>query len=163
MSEANQITLRRMAAEDLPAVHELEQQLFPEDAWPLAGFESELAQSDTRTYWVYEDAGRVVGYAGLCVVLPIADVQTIAMHPDYQGHGLGRKLLALLIKTAGEKNALDVMLEVRFDNPGAIGLYESMGFTTIHRRKGYYKGGVDALIMRLPLDVQPGQEEERTA
>lgn len=163
MSEPNQVTLRRMAAEDLLAVHELEQQLFPEDAWPLAGFESELAQGDTRTYWVYEDAGRVVGYAGLCVVLPIADVQTIAMHPDYQGRGLGRKLLALLIQTAGEKDALDVMLEVRFDNPGAIGLYESMGFTTIHRRKGYYKGGVDALIMRLPLDVQQGQEEERNA
>ncbi|MEG2578652.1 ribosomal-protein-alanine N-acetyltransferase [Arthrobacter sp. MYb214] len=163
MNEANQVILRPMVAEDLLAVHELEQQLFPEDAWPLAGFESELAQRDTRTYWVYEDSGRVIGYAGLCVVLPIADVQTIAMHPDYQGRGLGRKLLALLIQTAGEKNALDVMLEVRFDNPGAIGLYESMGFTTIHRRKGYYKGGVDALIMRLPLDVQQGQEEERNA
>lgn len=163
MSEQHEVLLRRMQPDDLQAVHDLEQQLFPEDAWPLAGFESELAQRDTRTYWVYEDAGRVVGYAGLCVVLPIADVQTIALHPDYQGRGLGRKLLSLLVQAAGEKNALDVMLEVRFDNPTAIGLYESFGFTTIHRRKGYYKGGVDALIMRLPLDAQHEQEEERNA
>ena len=155
--------LRRMQAADIPAVHQLETELFPEDAWPLAGFESELAQSDTRTYWVYEDEGVIAGYAGLCTVLPIADVQTIAIRPKYQGQGLGRKLLTLMVKTAREQSAMDVMLEVRFDNPTAIGLYESMGFTTIHRRARYYKGGVDALIMRLELDAEQGQEEEHTA
>ena len=65
----------------------------------------------------------------------------------------------LLIDTARESKALDVMLEVRFDNPTAIALYESLGFTTIHRRERYYKGGVDALIMRLQLDAL---QEERT-
>ncbi|MGP9781415.1 ribosomal-protein-alanine N-acetyltransferase [Arthrobacter sp. MYb211] len=145
------ITLREMTSEDIPAVHTLETQLFPEDAWPLAGFEAELAQLETRKYWVYEDAGKIIGYAGLCTVLPIADVQTIAIIPEYQGQGLGRALLTELINTARANRALDLMLEVRFDNPSAIGLYESMGFETIHRRPRYYKGGIDALIMRLPL------------
>lgn len=144
--------LRSMQAADLLAVHQIETELFPEDAWPLAGFEAELADTETRTYWVYEDQGRIVGYAGLCTVLPIADVQTIAIIPDYQGQGLGRALLQVLINAAVKKRALDAMLEVRFDNPTAIGLYESMGFETIHRRQRYYKGGVDALIMRLRLD-----------
>lgn len=147
------VALREMHAGDIPAVHALETELFPEDAWPIAAFESELAQEDTRNYWVYEADGLVIGYAGLCTVLPIADVQTIAISPAYQGRGLGRKLLQLLIDTARKRRALDVMLEVRFDNPNAIGLYESMGFETIHRRERYYKGGVDALIMRLKLDA----------
>lgn len=157
------VALREMTAGDIPAVHQLETELFPEDAWPLAAFESELAQSETRNYWVYENDGKVVGYAGLCTVLPISDVQTIAISSEFQGQGLGRKLLTLLVETAKERNALDVLLEVRFDNPTAIGLYESMGFVTIHRRVGYYKGGVDALIMRLQLDAQQGQEEENKA
>lgn len=157
------VELRAMTSSDIPTVHRLETELFPEDAWPLAGFESELAQSETRDYWVYEDDGQVIGYAGLCTVLPISDVQTIAIDPRYQGKGLGRKLLTLLIDTARERQALDVMLEVRFDNHTAIGLYESMGFTTIHRRQRYYKGGIDALIMRLQLDAQYNPEEEHTA
>ncbi len=148
------VELRAMTAGDIPAVHQLETELFPEDAWPLAGFESELAQADTRKYWVYEDEGRVIGYAGLCTVLPISDVQTIAISPEYQGQGLGRKMMNLLIDTARELKALDVMLEVRFDNPTAINLYESLGFITIHRRPRYYKGGIDALIMRLQLEKE---------
>lgn len=148
------VQLRSMTAGDIPAVHALETELFPDDAWPLAGFEAELAQTDTRDYWVYEDEGKVVGYAGLCTVLPISDIQTIALAPDYQGRGLGRKMMNLLIDTARAKKALDVMLEVRFDNPTAINLYESLGFTTIHRRPGYYKGGIDALIMRLQLEKE---------
>lgn len=157
------VTLREMTVSDIPEVHKLETELFPEDAWPLAAFESELAQSETRNYWVYVSEGKVVGYAGLCTVLPISDVQTIAISPEFQGQGLGRKLLTLLVETAKERNALDVMLEVRFDNPTAIALYESTGFVTIHRRVGYYKGGVDALIMRLQLDALPGQEEDNKA
>ncbi|WP_313812778.1 ribosomal protein S18-alanine N-acetyltransferase [Glutamicibacter sp.] len=148
------VELRTMTVDDIPAVHQLETELFPEDAWPIAGFESELAQTETRRYWVYEDQGRVIGYAGLCTVLPISDVQTIAISSDYQGQGLGRKLMNLLIDTARELKALDVMLEVRFDNPTAINLYESLGFDTIHRRPRYYKGGIDALIMRLQLEKE---------
>lgn len=153
------VTLREMTVDDIPAVHQLETELFPEDAWPVAAFESELAQKETRNYWVYENDCQIIGYAGLCTVLPISDVQTIAINPEFQGQGLGRKLLTLLVETAKQRNALDVMLEVRFDNPTAISLYESMGFITIHRRVGYYKGGVDALIMRLQLDAPQGQEE----
>lgn len=148
------VELRPMTVADIPVVHQLETELFPEDAWPIAGFESELAQVETRKYWVYEDQGKVIGYAGLCTVLPISDIQTIAISPEYQGQGLGRKMMNLLIDTAHELKALDVMLEVRFDNPTAINLYESLGFTTIHRRPCYYKGGIDALIMRLQLEKE---------
>lgn len=150
--------LRGMTAADIPAVYELETATFPTDAWPIELFEAELAQTQTRNYWVYETGEKIVGYAGLCTVLPFADVQTIAIDPTMQGKGLGRALMNVMIDKARELNARDVMLEVRKDNPVAIGLYLSLGFSKIHERPKYYRDGTDALIMRLRL-----RDEEENA
>lgn len=142
---------RVMTVEDLPAVWELEKALFPVDAWPFDMFAGELALTDTRTYWVVEDAGRVVAYCGLMCVLPLADVQTIAVIPEYEGRGIGSHLLGSMIARALDSSATDLLLEVRADNPRAQGLYERFGFESIHRRPRYYRDGVDAIIMRKVL------------
>lgn len=148
--------LRPMTAADIPAVYELETASFPTDAWPLDLFEAELAQPQTRNYWVYEAGEQILGYAGLCTVLPFADIQTIAIDPEAQGRGLGRALMQVMIDKARELDARDVMLEVRKDNPVAIGLYLSLGFKKIHERPKYYRDGTDALIMRLRLREEEG-------
>lgn len=142
---------RDMAEADIPVVWELERRLFPEDAWPLEMFRDELGQTATRRYWVAEDAGRIIAYCGMMCVLPIADVQTIAVAPDHEGRGIGSTLLRQLVEAARERGAHDVLLEVRADNPRAQALYARFGFEHIHTRRGYYPGGVDALIMRLQL------------
>jgi N6-L-threonylcarbamoyladenine synthase len=55
-----------------------------------------------------------------------------------------------LLKEARRLHAHEVFLEVRADNPAAIGLYNSLGFEHIYTRKRYYQpDNVDALIMRL--------------
>jgi [ribosomal protein S18]-alanine N-acetyltransferase len=144
--------LRDMTAADIPAVHELERQLFPVDAWPLQMFLDELAQAETRRYLVAEHAGRIVGYAGLMCIEPIADVQTIAVVPEQEGRGIGSALLRELIRESRLRHAQDVLLEVRADNPRAQQLYLRFGFEQIHVRPRYYRDGVDALIMRLRLE-----------
>jgi ribosomal-protein-alanine N-acetyltransferase len=148
--------LRDMTAADIPAVHELERQLFPVDAWPLQMFLDELAQAETRRYLVAEHAGRIVGYAGLMCIEPIADVQTIAVVPEQEGRGIGSALLRELIRESRLRHAQDVLLEVRADNPRAQQLYLRFGFEQIHVRPRYYRDGVDALIMRLRLE--PGSD-----
>ncbi|MGF9662709.1 ribosomal protein S18-alanine N-acetyltransferase [Arthrobacter crystallopoietes] len=146
-----------MTGSDLAAVEELERALFPLDAWPLQMFEDELAQPETRSYFVAVDAlDRVVAYAGLMCIEPIADVQTIAVVPEREGQGIGTQLLTLLIDEAGRRKARDVLLEVRADNPRAQRLYLWFGFEQIHVRPRYYRDGVDALIMRLELDRWTG-------
>ena len=145
--------IRAMTGSDLAAVEELERALFPLDAWPLQMFEDELAQPETRSYYVAVDAlDRVVAYAGLMCIEPIADVQTIAVVPEREGQGIGTQLLTLLIEEAGRRKAKDVLLEVRADNPRAQRLYRWFGFEQIHVRPRYYRDGADALIMRLELD-----------
>ncbi|MCO1340138.1 ribosomal-protein-alanine N-acetyltransferase [Kocuria polaris] len=147
----NGFELRDMTAADLTEVYPLETRLFPADAWPRDMFEAEIAQVDTRRYWVAEADGVVVGYAGMMCVLPIADVQTIAVVPEYEGRGIGTALLEAMIREARTRGAENVMLEVREDNPRAQQLYARHGFEQIHVRRNYYPGGVSAVIMQLHL------------
>ena len=150
------VTVRDMTLDDVPAVSALEQRLFPVDAWPLQMFLDELSQPETRRYLVAQGSDGIVGYAGLMCIEPIADVQTIAVVPEYEGRGIGTTLLTALIEEARRRRAADVLLEVRADNPRAQQLYVRFGFEQIHVRPRYYRDGVDALIMRLQLAGTPG-------
>jgi ribosomal-protein-alanine N-acetyltransferase len=70
-------------------------------------------------------------------------------------------LLTRLIEEARRRYAADLLLEVRADNPRAQQLYLRFGFEQIHVRPRYYRDGVDALIMRLPLTGPAGPETEQ--
>ncbi len=148
------VTLREMRWWDLERVMELEEELFPEDAWSRGMFWSELAHARgrdaTRHYVVAEEGARLAGYAGLAVVDRTGDVQTIAAARDHWGTGLGARLLTDLLTAATAFECREVLLEVRVDNARAQRLYERFGFEPIGIRKGYYQpGNVDALVMRL--------------
>lgn len=146
--------LREMRWWDLEPVMELEELLFPDDAWSRGMFWSELADARhpaaTRHYVVAEADGRLVGYAGLAAVAGTGDVQTIAAARDQWGTGLGARLLRELLHQATAFECHEVLLEVRVDNIRAQRLYERFGFEPIGFRRGYYQpGNVDALVMRL--------------
>ncbi len=92
------IVLREMRWWDIEPVLDLENELFPEDAWSAGMFWSELADARhpgaTRWYTVAEAGdGRIVGYAGLMAIAGEGDVQTIAVAQDHWGDGLGTRLL----------------------------------------------------------------------
>ncbi|WP_218222226.1 ribosomal protein S18-alanine N-acetyltransferase [Nesterenkonia sp. Act20] len=163
-----------MTALDVPEVLALENRLFPHDAWPESFFYDELAHTSaaaddggaadaaggtdagTRRYWTARTVGgELAGYAGMMCVLPLADVQTLAVAPEMQGRGLGTRLLGLLVDAARARGAEQILLEVRADNPGAQALYLREGFEPIHTRARYYPDGQDALIMRRPLTDLP--------
>lgn len=131
----------------VPAVHALETQLFPDDAWSVEQFWQELAQP-TRRYLVACEGYDVVGYAGLFVLAPDADVQTIAVRPDQQGRGIARRLLEALLLPAEDAGVTHTMLEVRADNAAARALYARLAFEPISVRPRYYADGTDALILR---------------
>lgn len=147
-------TLRGMTLDDVPAVGVLEEQLFPIDAWPLEMFFDEVVQTETRQYFVAEAAGKLVGYCGLMVVATTADIQTIGVLPGFEGRGIGTTMLTEMLAEARRRGARETLLEVREDNVRARALYERFGFEHIHTRRGYYRDGVSAHVMRLifPMD-----------
>ena len=133
----------------IDAVSALEPQLFSTTAWSASTFWSELAGApDTRHYVVAEELGQIVGYAGITIYPPEAEVQTIAVAPWQQRHGTGRALLNTLIAEAAKRGCSRMLLEVRADNAAAISLYESFGFAINGRRRDYYGAGYDAVLMQ---------------
>lgn len=142
------VDIRPMHWTDIAAVHAIESAVFTTDPWSVEQFWGELAQP-TRRYVVAESAGDVVGYAGVYLLPPDSDVQTIAVSPIGQGRGIGSRLLEELIVLARQAECAQLILEVRSDNTAAITLYRRVGFEQISTRPNYYAPGVDALIMRL--------------
>ncbi|MCU1605724.1 MAG: rimI [Modestobacter sp.] len=142
------VTLRDMTRADLPAVLELEEELFAPDTWTAAMYRDELARTDTRHYLVaVDDAGRVVGYAGLIAYPEEAHIATVGVTGSVQGQGIGAQLLDALLTEADTRSQV-VLLEVRADNEVAQGLYRRRGFAEIGRRRGYYQpSGADAVVM----------------
>ena len=146
------VQISQAQLEDLPEMIEWEKELFGADAWSPELMVAEV--SHPLNYYVVARSAHsaLAGYAGLRVdSLPAehADIQTIAVVPEFRRSGLGRKLLQNLLSQATQSGARDVFLEVRADNEAAIELYRSEGFQQIDIRPKYYQPeGVDALVMR---------------
>ena len=145
------VTLDGLRAEDAEDCAVLERLLFAgDDPWSAAMFRDELAIG--HFYLAARAGGRLVGYGGLAVLAgppsAEAEVHTLGVHPDVQGFGVGRRLLAGLLGRADELRAT-VFLEVRTDNEPALGLYRSVGFQRVGLRRNYYRpSGADAYTMR---------------
>ncbi len=126
----------------------LEAELFGDEPWTARTFWSELGQVDTRHYLVALADGVPVGYAGLCDYPDEAWVQTMAVAPAQQRHGLGERLLVALLAEAARRGQRVVSLEVRADNAPAQRLYARHGFTRTGVRRGYYQpSGADAWVL----------------
>ncbi|CAN5545790.1 ribosomal protein S18-alanine N-acetyltransferase [soil metagenome] len=150
--------LRRATLDDLDAIMQLETGTFASDAWSRGTMRAEL-RSRHGYYLVaerepgHQDAA-IAGYAGLLAPdgSGQADIQTIAVAPDARRHGLGRALMVALLAEARRREAGEVFLEVRADNPNAEAMYVSLGFAQIAVRPKYYQpDGVDAHVMKAVL------------
>jgi ribosomal-protein-alanine N-acetyltransferase len=139
------VTLERFRWWHVEQVLPLERELFGPEPWTAHHFWSELGQTGTRYYVVALEDDEVVGYAGLCDYPDECFVQTVGVAPAQQGRGVGAMLLEDLLAHAPARKP--VLLEVRADNEVAQRLYERHGFRRTGVRRGYYPGGVDAVVM----------------
>lgn len=152
------LALRPMRWWDVEPALPLEADLFGAEAWSAETWWAELAAPGRHYLVAHDDAGALVGYAGVLVGGADADVMTIAVSSTAQGHGHGGVLLRALLDLAAERGARQVLLEVRADNLPAQRLYERHGFRRIAVRRGYYRtpeGSVDAWVMRRRAEPRP--------
>ena len=149
-----------MVSADLDNVIALELALFGDEAWSRQMLAGELGQQPaSRHYLVAEEAGTIIGYAGLLAAGGQADVLTIAVAAEYWGQGIGSQLLGDLMQEAVRRGCTEIFLEVRADNERAQRLYRWWGFADIGVRRGYYQpSGMDAIVMRRNLAgvLRPG-------
>jgi len=158
---ASDVVIRPIRAEDVEGAYLL--RLLPNVRYYTLALPS-LRPGDTVRWidslgpddhvFVAEVDGQIVGTAGLHVGdRRRRHTASIGMgvHDQFQGRGIGRKLLEALLDVADNYLGLvRVELEVMPDNERAIHLYESVGFEHEGRkRKAIFRGGqhIDGLMM----------------
>jgi len=146
------ITYRLANAFDLPVFVSLDKELFPYSPWSASQYKEEFS-SPTRHFVVAVDADQnIIGYAGVFAPgAAEADVLTVGVVPEHREKGIAKALMALITDWAMSQGTTAMMLEVKTDNLQAIGLYESLGYSTLNVRKDYFGAGLDAQVMRLEL------------
>ena len=111
-----------------------------------------------------DDYGRLIGegvvslletdgaIAGLIVLLPKSDhllLDNIAVHPDRQGRGLGRRLIAFAESEARRRGFVELRLYTHATMTENIALYTRLGFRQTGRG---HEAGYDRVFMAKPVD-----------
>lgn len=142
-----EIIIQKMQQQDIKAVAEIEARVFTMP-WSAKGFQDALHQ-DT-IFITAKQEEQIVGYCGMYCSFEEGEITNVAVLPESQGQGIGKKLIYQLLNYALEKGITRIVLEVRVSNVPAIKLYEGFGFQKAGVRKGFYeKPGEDAAIMVL--------------
>ena len=152
-----------MTADHLDEVAELERICFS-TPWSRNMLAEELDNLLSAFLVALDDSGRVVGYAGLQVILDEGYITNIAVRPECRRRGVAAKLLQVFLDF-GQANRLSFLtLEVRASNYDAIALYGSRGFRSMGRRKNYYEHPrEDAIIMTREFTDGTATTESYTA
>lgn len=117
-------------------VSEIEKACFSKP-WSLKSIESELGNKCAYFYTVkYNDI--IVGYGGMHIIIDECYVDNIAVLPEYQHRGIGKRIVKYLIEVAKSRECKFISLEVRQSNINAISLYKSFNFTLVGKRKNFY-------------------------
>ena len=141
------VAIDEMTVADVDAVQEVERASFPVP-WPASAFRHELTQNRNARYIVAREGGRVVGYAGIWLMVDEAHITTFAVHPDRRRMRIGERMLLRLFDLARTMSAEWLTLEVRASNIAAQRLYEKFGFRPAGVRRRYYSdNSEDAIIM----------------
>lgn len=152
------LSLDEMRISDIAQVHEIERLSFS-TPWPAYAFEQELTGNRLARYVVARTGERVVGFAGVWLMVDEAHITTFGVHPEWRRQGIGRRLLLRLLELAVELGARRMTLEVRVSNLAAQALYRSFGFEVAGRRPRYYTDdGEDALVMSTPKLDEPAMD-----
>lgn len=139
------IEFYRMVQEDADGVARVEAACMPVP-WSRQSFWEEASHSDAY-YLIARDVDRdnlIVAYAGCWVLVNEGHITNVAVDPDYQGQGLGRRLMNELTSRVKALGVDSMTLEVRPSNTVAINLYTSLGFRSVGQRPKYYTNPVEA-------------------
>ena len=127
---------------------EIERKSFP-SPWDLSSFSSEIDRSISHL-WVSLIDEVLGGYICFWIFANETHLMNVAVHPEWRGKGLGKRLLSKMIEVGISKGAKTAWLEVRPSNFVARSLYEKAGFKEVGFRPRYYREtNEDAVIMSL--------------
>lgn len=165
------LRLHPMRDEALDAVMQVERLAYP-FPWTRENFRSSLV-SGYLAECLYDEGGqgpasppmarppgRLLGYYVAQPGVEEMHLLNLTVAPADQGRGWGRRLLQALCVRCLQHGAGKLWLEVRVSNAVARRLYDSLGFTRVGLRRGYYpaeRGREDGIVMCRELTSPSGR------
>ena len=144
--------IRPLTGTDVEAVLAIEAASPEAAAWNRRAYEDILGGASPIRCLVAEVEGNTVGFVSFRAVEHEAELLNLAVLPAFRRLGMGARLLDQVLQEAARRGALELFLEVRDSNPGALRFYERFGFKLKSRRRGYYSHPpADALVLHRSL------------
>lgn len=138
---ARSLRLEHGTSADLDAVMKVMDGAFGNrfgEAWTRSQLSGILPMSGVTLILAREERVRdTIGFSLVRTVADESELLLLAVLPQHQREGIGRRLLEDFIERASHGGATRVHLEVRDGNP-AVGMYRAAGFEQAGRRRNYY-------------------------
>ncbi|HKC71560.1 MAG TPA: ribosomal protein S18-alanine N-acetyltransferase [Terriglobales bacterium] len=149
MSEA---AIRLATPGDIDALLAIEREAPTAAHWSRAQYETIFQPSAPPRLCLVAGNGSLQAFLVAQAAGPEWELENIVVAPPSRRQGLGKQLLRELLRLARQRQALNVVLEVRASNAAARALYQAYGFVQVGSRPSYYQGPKeDAIICRYNL------------
>lgn len=107
-----------------------------------------IIQDPTRETYITREGGELAGFLIICMTGAfVGYIQTICIHPDYRGQGLGSRMVAF-----AERRILtevpNVFMCVSSFNHDARRLYERLGYQVVGELTDYIVAGYSEILLR---------------
>ena len=142
----NNIEMRLLSIESLEKIMEFDRFCFPTDKWKEEDWK-DLLEDERTTYYAFMDGEKILGdlftynWKGEMDYLKIMNV---AIHPDYRGHGLATRLMALAKKECEESGLARICGETRESNTAMKTVFEKNGYVLKRVEANYYENPVES-------------------
>jgi GNAT superfamily N-acetyltransferase len=146
MTSTDEVILRDATAQDIGRIVELLQHGSlvegKEDPGALVPYEAAMAEisAGPGSLVVAEEGGQVVGVCQLIVFRHLqshgslcAEVESVHVHPDFRGRGIGHLLMEAVIEQARSLGCYRVQLTSNLARTDAHRFYAQLGFTPSHQ------------------------------
>ena len=114
--------------------------------WTKRQWEKEVSKKNVKIFGLFLSK-ELIGVCALQLVIDEAQINYFAINKKFRNKGQGSNLMNYLINYCQTNEIKSLLLEVSEKNLVAEKFYKSFHFSTVGKRKNYYKDGSSALLM----------------
>ena len=145
------ISIKQINKKDIDLCYELDSNTI--SLWSKEQWANESKKDGTKIFGLLIK-NLVIGICVFQVVLDEAQINYFVVNKKFRKKGFGSYLMSYLIDKCEKLNLKKLLLEVSQNNVTAERFYSRFDFSTVGKRKNYYKDGSHALLKEKKLTTK---------
>lgn len=143
------LSFERASSKDFETFIEIERSVGDSSTYsPTIDKEEALEEIENNVVYFIRENEQIVGSVMYRMKTPDhAYISGIAIHPDFQGRGIGKAAMEKVLEELSAVPTIDLVTHP--DNARAIELYTSLGFALGERIENYFDDGEPRVVMTL--------------